>query len=61
MYKRLYGREVAPPRQDFCVKYVKGNLGTSIGSMFVKRYFDGQSKDDVNGGRETGGVNMFTW
>ena len=41
-----------PHRWDFCVKYVRGNLGTSIGSMFVKRYFDGQSKNDVRYGHE---------
>ena len=43
----LYGREETPPRRKFCVSYVNGNLGNVVGSMFVKRHFDEQSKRDM--------------
>ena len=45
----LYGREETPPRRGFCVSYVNGNLGNIVGSMFVRRHFDHQSKEDVSG------------
>ena len=28
--------------------YVNGNLGNSVGALFVKKYFDEQSKGDVS-------------
>jgi predicted metalloendopeptidase len=48
LYRRLYGREETPPRKKFCVAYVNGNLGNSVGALFVKKYFDEQSKEDVS-------------
>ena len=36
-----------PARWKFCIAYVNGNLGMSVGSLFVRKYFDGQSKQDV--------------
>ena len=47
MYRLLYGREEMPARWKFCIAYVNGNLGMSVGSLFVRKYFDGQSKQDV--------------
>ena len=39
-----------PARWKFCIAYVNGNLGMSVGSLFVRKYFDGQSKQDVRSG-----------
>ena len=47
LYRLLYGREEIPARWKFCIAYVNGNLGMSVGSLFVRKYFDGQSKQDV--------------
>ena len=47
LYRLLYGREEMPARWKFCIAYVNGNLGMSVGSLFVRKYFDGQSKQDV--------------
>ena len=63
LYRLLYGREEIPARwkvtklpcwfllylvhYQFCIAYVNGNLGMSVGSLFVRKYFDGQSKQDV--------------
>ena len=44
----LYGREEMPARWKFCIAYVNGNLGMAVGSLFVTKYFDGQSKQDVS-------------
>ena len=48
LIRSLYGREDTPPRWKFCVSYANGNLGQSVGSLFVKKYFDEQSKADVS-------------
>merc|ERR1719348_1780986 len=47
LYRLLYGREEMPARWKFCIAYVNGNLGMSVGSLFVRKYFDGQSKQDM--------------
>ena len=47
LIRSLYGREDTPPRWKFCVSYANGNLGQSVGSLFVKKYFDERSKADV--------------
>jgi len=47
LYRLLYGREEMPARWKFCIAYVNGNLGMSVGSLFVRQYFDGQSKQDM--------------
>jgi predicted metalloendopeptidase len=44
----LYGREEMPPRWKFCIAYVNGNLGMGVGALFVEKYFDRQSKQDVS-------------
>eukprot|EP00095_Tigriopus_kingsejongensis_P001687 maker-scaffold1658_size31987-snap-gene-0.9 protein:Tk01687 transcript:maker-scaffold1658_size31987-snap-gene-0.9-mRNA-1 annotation:"endothelin-converting enzyme 1" len=46
-FRLLFGREETPPRWKYCVSYVNGNLGNAVGSMFVKRHFDEQSKKDM--------------
>ena len=48
LFRSLYGREETPPRWKFCVAYGNGNLGNSVGALFVKKYFDEQSKADVS-------------
>lgn len=47
-YFILFGREKAPPRWKNCVAQVNSNMGMALGAMFVKRYFDENSKDDVS-------------
>jgi predicted metalloendopeptidase len=47
VYRLLYGREEMPARWKFCIAYVNGNLGMAVGSLFVTKYFDVQSKQDV--------------
>ena len=47
LYRKLYGIEEKPPRWKFCTNYVRGNLGNALGSLYVKRYFDEHSKEDV--------------
>ena len=46
-YRVLFGREETPPRWKFCVSYVNGNLGNAVGAMFVEKYFDENSKHDM--------------
>lgn len=44
----LYGREKKPPRWSMCVQFVNTHMGMALGSMFVRRYFDETSKNNVN-------------
>ncbi|TRY79276.1 hypothetical protein TCAL_06071 [Tigriopus californicus] len=46
-FRLLFGREETPPRWKYCVSYVNGNLGNAVGSMFVQKHFDEQSKKDM--------------
>lgn len=46
-YYVLFGREKSPPRWQVCVAQVNSNLGMAVGSLFVKKYFDETSKNDV--------------
>ncbi|XP_012282531.1 neprilysin-4 [Orussus abietinus] len=46
-YYVLFGREQAPPRWKNCVAQVNSNMGMAVGSMFVRRYFDENSKNDT--------------
>jgi len=47
LYRLLYGRQEMPERWKFCIAYVNGNLGMAVGSLFVNKYFDEQSKQDM--------------
>jgi hypothetical protein len=47
-YYILFGREQAPSRWKNCVTQVNSNMGMAVGSMFVKKYFDENSKNDVS-------------
>jgi predicted metalloendopeptidase len=47
-FRVLFGRVETPPRWKFCVSYVNGNLGNAVGAMFVRKFFDEQSKQDVS-------------
>ncbi|XP_063928454.1 neprilysin-4 isoform X2 [Zophobas morio] len=46
-YFVLFGREKAPPRWQFCVSQVNTNMGMALGSLFVRKYFDENSKNDT--------------
>ncbi|XP_070167227.1 neprilysin-4-like isoform X3 [Polyergus mexicanus] len=46
-YHILFGREQAPLRWKNCVTQVNSNMGMAVGSMFVKKYFDENSKNDM--------------
>ncbi|XP_049287860.1 neprilysin-4 [Anopheles funestus] len=43
----LFGRERNPPRWKNCVTQVNANMGMAVGAMFVRRYFDENSKRDT--------------
>ncbi|XP_058117155.1 neprilysin-4 [Anopheles ziemanni] len=43
----LFGREKNPPRWKNCVTQVNANMGMAVGAMFVRRYFDENSKKDT--------------
>lgn len=47
-YYILFGREQAPSRWKNCVTQVNSNMGMAVGSMFVRKYFDENSKNDVS-------------
>lgn len=47
-YYVLFGREQAPSRWKNCVTQVNSNMDMAVGSMFVKKYFDENSKNDVS-------------
>lgn len=43
----LFGREETPERWKTCVMHVNTNMGMAVGAMFVRRYFDENSKRDT--------------
>jgi predicted metalloendopeptidase len=47
-YYVLFGREQAPPRWKNCIVEVNNHLGMAVGAMFVHKYFDEYSKNDVS-------------
>ncbi|KAH8313350.1 hypothetical protein KR067_004500 [Drosophila pandora] len=46
-YHALFGREESPQRWKVCIAQVNTNMGMAVGSMFVSRYFDNNSKRDT--------------
>lgn len=46
-YFELFGREKSPQRWKSCIVQVNSNMGMAVGSMFVKKYFDENSKLDT--------------
>ncbi|XP_013097717.2 neprilysin-4 isoform X1 [Stomoxys calcitrans] len=46
-YHTLFGREESPSRWKVCISQVNTNLGMALGSMFVRKYFDENSKQDT--------------
>ncbi|XP_060648179.1 neprilysin-4 isoform X1 [Drosophila nasuta] len=46
-YHALFGREESPQRWKVCISQVNTNMGMAVGSMFVSRYFDDNSKRDT--------------
>lgn len=47
-YNVILGREKSPSRWKGCVSQVNSNLGMAVGSLFVGKYFDETSKNDVS-------------
>ncbi|XP_018404686.1 PREDICTED: endothelin-converting enzyme 1 [Cyphomyrmex costatus] len=46
-YYIMFGREEVPSRWKICVTQVNSNMDMAVGSMFVKKYFDENSKNDT--------------
>lgn len=46
-YLECFGREKSPPRWKACVTQVNSNMGMATGSLFVRKYFDENSKYDT--------------
>ncbi|CRK89031.1 CLUMA_CG002556, isoform A [Clunio marinus] len=46
-YLECFGREKSPPRWKTCVNQVNSNMGMATGSLFVRKYFDENSKFDT--------------
>lgn len=46
-YLECFGREKSPPRWKSCVTQVNSNMGMATGSLFVRKYFDENSKYDT--------------
>ncbi|XP_031625441.1 neprilysin-4-like [Contarinia nasturtii] len=46
-YNVLIGRKQSPPRWKICVNQVNSNMGMAVGAMFVREYFDDNSKQDT--------------
>ncbi|XP_073991272.1 neprilysin-like 8 isoform X2 [Rhodnius prolixus] len=46
-YYILFGREESPPRWKNCILQVNSNMGMAMGAMFVRKYFDENSKNDT--------------
>lgn len=46
-YLECFGREKSPPRWKSCVSQVNSNMGMATGSLFVRKYFDENSKYDT--------------
>ncbi|XP_053947508.1 neprilysin-4 [Anastrepha ludens] len=46
-YHSLFGREESPLRWKVCIAQVNSNMGMALGSMFVHKYFDENSKRDT--------------
>jgi neprilysin len=46
-YHECFGREKSPPRWKSCVTQVNSNMGMATGALFVRKYFDENSKFDT--------------
>lgn len=46
-FQVLFGREQSPPRWKNCIGQVNSNMGMALGAMFVRKYFDENSKEDT--------------
>ncbi|KPM08139.1 neprilysin-like protein 2 [Sarcoptes scabiei] len=43
-YRDQYGTKSIPARWKKCIDFVNGNLGTAVSALYVRKYFDLQSK-----------------
>lgn len=55
----LFGREQSPPRRKNCVLQVNTNMGMAVGAMFVRKYFDENSKKDTLGNHFSLNIKCF--
>lgn len=46
-YQECFGREKSPPRWKTCVTQVNSNMGMATGALFVRKFFDENSKFDT--------------
>lgn len=46
-FHALFGREESPSRWKVCIAQVNSNMGMALGAMFVRKYFDENSKEDT--------------
>lgn len=46
-YQECFGREKSPPRWKTCTSQINTNVGFAVGALFVRRYFDENSKLDT--------------
>lgn len=47
-YRDQYGTKSVPARWKKCIDFVNGNLGTAVSALYVRKYFDLESKHKVN-------------
>lgn len=47
-YRDQYGTKSIPARWKKCIDFVNGNLGTAVSALYVRKYFDLQSKHKVD-------------
>ena len=47
-YRDQYGTKSIPARWKKCIDFVNGNLGTAVSALYVRKYFDLESKQKVS-------------
>lgn len=47
-YRDQYGTKSIPARWKKCIEFVNGNLGTAVSALYVRKYFDLESKQKVS-------------
>lgn len=46
-YRDQYGTKSVPARWKKCMDFVNGNLGIAVSALYVRKYFDLESKHKV--------------
>ncbi len=52
-YRDQYGTKSVPARWKKCVDFANGNLGTAVSALYVRKYFDLESKHKVGGDHDS--------